>query len=381
VAKRDVLDQDGDLMNRATYPHGAVTFALAIVLGACGSGGSATRPLPAPPAPRSVEADRANPPRDEEWVDLDELSVEIHTARVRARARTGARQDDAITGEEVVVTPTGDGLVGVDRDTRAARWNVRSAANGLLAHYAADRALKTPEVVMAVDTRASLPNGSHRELVAWEMRSGHRSFQYPLPDDDPPTRTSMPEPRILIIEGRASTTVIDVMLALVEPNSGRPALGGAQTFHEAVRWVGGYTWSSGDLIVSSDRRVARVEFTSTDREHVGSVVWSVPPLAGSRGEGILTGGLDESPNEVAKAVVLAGFDPSADSPVELEMVEALGRSQWRSHVAPVGVAGGDREVRLLDRGAEILAVVASARGAVVERRTLATGALVSRVGP
>ena len=79
------------------------------------------------------------------------------------------------------------------------------------------------------------------------------------------------EPRLEITHTANATTVRDV-----------EQTGAKMTFHESVRWVGGYLWSSGDLILSSDKRLVRIEFTSTDPKYVGSTIWRQPPLAGSR---------------------------------------------------------------------------------------------------
>jgi hypothetical protein len=140
-----------------------------------------------------------------------------------------------------------------------------------------------------------------------------------------------------------------------------------QTFTEAVRWVGGYLWSSGDLFLSSDRRIARIEFTSTDPKFTGSTVWEQPPLAGHRGTALLMG----SPDQSLKLVAFAGWEETGDAPVEIAVIEALQRESHRFTIAATHRACSRREVKLIMwRPRDLVVIVACPEGAIVEHHAL-----------
>jgi hypothetical protein len=163
------------------------------------------------------------------------------------------------------------------------------------------------------------------------------------------------EPRLEITHTAHATTVRDI---------DQP--GAKMTFHESVRWVGGYLWSSGDLILSSDKRLVRIEFTSTDPKYVGSTIWEKPPLAGSRTAALLLGAGDRSPNEVAKHIAFAGYEPSGDAPIEVAVIEALARESFRSTLT-TRRSCSKREVRMLMwRPRDLAVIVACPEGADIE---------------
>lgn len=337
-------------------------------------------------------APRPTPPTTSDgsvWVDLETLAVDLHTGNVRPRASVAAPRGDASTvlTDRVEVIGDGTALRGLDRKTGAVLWTVREHATSSLQSFAEDGLLRRPEIVVGVDDRSELPAGTHRTLVGRATTSGRQIFRHPLPDADAPRRTSIRDGRILVVEGAATTTVVDVVRAAGVRGGTSLPRGVAQTFDEAVRWIDGFVWSSGDLVLSSDKRLARIELTSTSPEYVGTVVWSLPPLAGARGGGLLTGAADRSPNEEEKYICFFGYDPDRSTPVALALVEALARGKdgtsprerFRGTVEPLGRACGPREVRLLQDGAAIIVIVACAEGAVVERRSLPDGTLMSRV--
>ena len=164
------------------------------------------------------------------------------------------------------------------------------------------------------------------------------------------------EPRLEITHHPSgATTVRDV-----ETNA-------TMTFRDGVRWAGGYAWSSGDLILSTEKRLVRIELTSTDPKYVGSVIWQKPPLAGSRTAALLLGKVDASPNEADKRIAFAGYEPSGDAPIEVAVIEALGRDSFRATLA-IHRSCSKREVRILSWSApEIAVVVACPEGADIER--------------
>jgi hypothetical protein len=170
----------------------------------------------------------------------------------------------------------------------------------------------------------------------------------------PDVAPALEDGRLEVTHANATTTVRDL-----------EQRGAAMTFEESVRWVGGYLWSSGDVLVSSERRLARIELASTDPRYVGNVVWELPPLAGSRGTAVLIGPRDASPIERPKHVAFAGYEPSGDAPVEVALVEALARDVERARVVGPSPCSR-REVRLLE-GPPLVVVVACPEGAVVER--------------
>ena len=166
------------------------------------------------------------------------------------------------------------------------------------------------------------------------------------------------EPRLEITHAANATTVRDIE----QP-------GAKMTFHESVRWVGGYMWSSGDLILSSDKRLVRIEFTSTDPKYVGSTIWQRPPLAGSRTAALLLGASDRSPIEVAKHIAFAGYEPSGDAPIEVAVIEALARESFHSTLA-VHRSCSKREVRMVMwRPRDVAVVIACPEGADIEHVT------------
>jgi hypothetical protein len=138
------------------------------------------------------------------------------------------------------------------------------------------------------------------------------------------------------------------------------------TFYESIRWVGGFLWSSGDLLLATDKRLARVEFTSTDPALVGRTIWQEAPLAGSRTTALLMGPVDRSPNAVPKRVAFAAYEPDGDAPVEVAVIEALGRDSFRTTLATRRRCSR-REVLLIEwRPRELAVVVACPEGADVE---------------
>ncbi len=163
------------------------------------------------------------------------------------------------------------------------------------------------------------------------------------------------EPRLEITRGRdGATTVVDAESAA------------AMTFHESIRWAGGYLWSSGDLLLSTDRRLVRIEFTSTDPVSVGRTVWEEAPLTGSHTAALLIGPVHPSPNEAPKFVAFAGYEPSGDGPVEVVVIEALGRTRLRKTLA-VHRRCSRREVLVIAwRPRELAVVVACPEGADIE---------------
>lgn len=337
---------------------------------------ASTAPPQTAVAPASASAAVAAP--SGVWVDLDTLSVDLESGRVRPRRSSGSHvravdgrvelvEDEKVLwsraalvpegGSSLLLTATsvvvGDGtrLVGLGREAGASIWTARGPT-ALLQRWRGDAKNRIPEVVVAVDGRATLGAGERRSVSGRAAATGKEIFRHDLPPDRP-LRTSIEDGHIFVVQGATSTTVMDLERAALVSRRGRMG----QTFNEAARWAGGYTWSSGDLILTSDKRLARIEYTSTSPEYVGSTVWSLPPIPGTQGGALLTGPVDQSPQWSDKRICFYGFDPERDEPVSIAIVEALARDPagsnksaaiFRGSVAPLGRACGSREVRIMD---------------------------------
>jgi hypothetical protein len=314
---------------------------------------------PAPPAlPERHSAPFVNAAAEDAgpWIDLTTLSVSLLTARVRLRKEVPALAAAPEECSERVVTEPGRFVVDYcDGQARA---------------------------VITIDTRNPMPSGARRELIARDARTGRELCRHPLAVADVPIEASVFENRLLVLRGERSTTVVDLMQATSRSNPRRTKLplGIAQTFDESVRWVGGYYWSSGDLLLSSDKRLARIEFQSTAPDYNGSIVWTRPPVRGSQGGAVLTGPVDKGPNVAPKHVVFYGYEPNGRTPVEIAIVEALASVAGRGFVQPPDAPCAHREVGAVSAGAgEVTILVACEEGAVVEELDVPSGRVRRRV--
>ena len=182
-------------------------------------------------------------------------------------------------------------------------------------------------------------------LVALDAASGGEVLAQRLRER--PVDVWQPDPRVLVVRERSETVVVDLWLALMPLDRGGAWPGAIQTFAESMRWV---AYDQGDLVVSSNRRLARLEFVTGARWR-GHALWTRPRLRGARGAGLRLPG---------DSYVVAGFD-ARDGPIELAAFDSFGQDEWRATVA--GPSCGSRDVSLRSEQAGVAVDVACATGA------------------
>lgn len=181
-------------------------------------------------------------------------------------------------------------------------------------------------------------------LVALDAASGREVIAQHLREK--PVGVWQPDPRVLVVRERTQTVVVDLWLALMPFDRGGPRPGAIQVFPESMRWV---AYDQGDLVVSSNRRLARLEFVTGERWR-GHALWTRSRLHGARGAGV------RLPDD---SYVVAGFD-DRDGPIELAAFDSLAQEEWRATVA--GPSCGSRDVSLRSEQTGVAVEVACATG-------------------